>query len=383
MTDIITPSYVFDIDIFQSDIRRVRQIMQNVPLTFSMKANPVLANFVSDDIAHIEVCSPGEFEICKKFGISGKRIIYSGVLKREEEIREALDYKVDIITAESDTQFELIKKCAEEKGISSKVILRLTSGNQFGISRDHLVSLIEKNQGDECVDIIGLHYYSGTQKKRDDQIKKDLELLNDTYLFLKNEKDYKCRLVEYGPGLAVDYFEQDIYAKMGERVHGLVEMIGQYEVSEVIGLEFGRILASSCGSYRTKVCDIKDNNGVCYVITDGGIHQLRYYGQNMAMQIPPMKVEGQKYDYEDMKDYCICGSLCTVSDVLVRNCKLPKLKSGDIITFGWCGAYSSTEASSLFLSRELPVIYLKKDNNVEIYREMVQTCNINIANWQY
>ena len=48
-------------------------------------------------------------------------------------------------------------------------------------------------------------------------------------------------------------------------------------------------------------------------------------------------------------DYTLCGSLCTVADVLVREVKLKKLELGDVLEFGHCGAYSVTEAPALFL----------------------------------
>lgn len=47
-------------------------------------------------------------------------------------------------------------------------------------------------------------------------------------------------------------------------------------------------------------------------------------------------------------DYTLCGSLCTVADVLVREVKLKKLEIGDILEFAHCGAYSVTEAPALF-----------------------------------
>ena len=79
-------------------------------------------------------------------------------------------------------------------------------------------------------------------------------------------------------------------------------------------------------------------------------------------------------------DYTLCGSLCTVADVLVREVKLKKLELGDVLEFGHCGAYSVTEAPALFLSRQLPAIYAySKEYGYECLREHIPAAEINLA----
>lgn len=68
------------------------------------------------------------------------------------------------------------------------------------------------------------------------------------------------------------------------------------------------------------------------MICDGGINQLNYYGQNMAMKVPPISVLN-KPEGSERADYCLCGSLCTTADILVRKAELPKLDIGDVICF--------------------------------------------------
>ena len=77
-------------------------------------------------------------------------------------------------------------------------------------------------------------------------------------------------------------------------------------------------------------------------------------------------------------DYCICGSLCTVADVLVREVTLPELNVGDVICFERCGAYSVTEAPALFLSRELPSIFTKRGDEYTLVRDVVKASKINV-----
>ena len=79
--NISTPAYYFDTDTFEKRIDFVKRLLPEIPLTFSIKANPFLLNRLPMTLRHVEVCSPGELEICKAYGISGNRIIYSGVNK--------------------------------------------------------------------------------------------------------------------------------------------------------------------------------------------------------------------------------------------------------------------------------------------------------------
>lgn len=101
------------------------------------------------------------------------------------------------------------------------------------------------------------------------------------------------------------------------------------------------------------------------------------------MQVPPISIyraAGVELTQLPGTDYTLCGSLCTVADVLVREVRLKKLKLGDVLEFGHCGAYSVTEAPALFLSRQLPAIYAySKEYGYECLREHIPAAEINLA----
>ena len=69
-------------------------------------------------VDRIEVCSMGEFEICRKLGIDAKKILISGVLKKKEDILEILTYYRGgcFYTVESPEQFQIFMEwCKENK----------------------------------------------------------------------------------------------------------------------------------------------------------------------------------------------------------------------------------------------------------------------------
>ena len=401
-----TPYYVFDMDEFAKRAAMIRAALdckggRRIPLCFSIKANPFLLHKLPAGLDHVEVCSPGELEICIALGVKPESIIYSGVMKEKCDIERAVSYGAGILTCESIRHATLISEVisegmpegAHETGFvktKAQVILRLTSGNQFGMSLDNIEYIISHPDEFKGIEVIGIHYYSGTQKSLR-KINKDLEKIRSALTGLKEKYGFEPQLVEYGPGLCVEYFEDDWQEKEKQSLDEAAEALREFAEEYPLGIEMGRFLAASCGKYYTQVKDLKSTGDANYAILDGGIHHLNYFGQRMAMQVPPIKVYGCEVSENEERtgveftelpdtDYTLCGSLCTVADVLVREVKLKKLEIGDVLEFGHCGAYSVTEAPALFLSRQFPAVYAySKEYGYECLREHIPAAEINLA----
>lgn len=401
-----TPYYVFDTDEFAKRAAMIRAALdckggRRIPLCFSIKANPFLLHRLPEGLDHVEVCSPGELEICIALGVKPESIIYSGVMKEKCDIERAVSYGAGILTCESirhaalisEVMLECIPEGAHEARFvetKAQVILRLTSGNQFGMSLDDIEYILSHPDEFKGISVMGLHYYSGTQKSLR-KINKDLEKIKSALTMLKDKYSFEPQLVEYGPGLCVEYFEDDWQEREKQALDGAAEALREFAEEYPLGIEMGRFLAASCGKYYTQVKDLKSTGDANYAILDGGIHHLNYFGQRMAMQVPPIRVYGGEVSENEEKpgveltqmpdaDYTLCGSLCTVADVLVREVKLKKLELGDILEFAHCGAYSVTEAPALFLSRQLPAIYAySKECGYECLREHIPAAEINLA----
>lgn len=401
-----TPYYVFDTDEFAKRAAMIRAALdckggRRIPLCFSIKANPFLLHRLPEGLDHVEVCSPGELEICIALGVKPESIIYSGVMKEKCDIERAVSYGAGILTCESirhatlisEVMLECMSEGAQEAGLVEKkaqVILRLTSGNQFGMSLEDIEYIISHPDEFKGITVIGIHYYSGTQKSLR-KINKDLEKIKSALTGLKEKYGFEPQLVEYGPGLCVEYFEDEWQEKEKHSLDEAAEVLREFAEEYPLGIEMGRFLAASCGKYYTQVKDLKSTGDANYAILDGGINHLNYFGQRMAMQVPPIKVYGGEVSENEEKpgveltqmpdaDYTLCGSLCTVADVLVREVKLKKLEIGDILEFAHCGAYSVTEAPALFLSRQLPAIYAySKGCGYECLREHIPAAEINLA----
>ena len=373
-----TPYYVFDTDEFAKRAAMIKAALGNIHLCFSIKANPFLLHRIPEGLDRVEVCSPGELEICIALGIDPSSIIYSGVMKEETDITRAITYGAGILTCESIRHARLESKVALLQGKKVDVILRLSSGNQFGMSLTDIEYIISNPDEFKGISVIGLHYYSGTQKSLR-KIKKDLDKIESAISTLDEKYGFKPDLIEYGPGLCVYYFEPDWEEKEKAALDEAATVLKEFAEKYPLGIEMGRFLAASCGKYFTTVKDIKTQGDANYVILDGGIHHLNYFGQRMAMEVPPIRyaTEGKKAPDEEV-DYTLFGSLCTVADVLVREVRLPHLDIDDVLEFGHCGAYSMTEAPALFLSRFLPAIYAySSDKGYELLRDHIPASDIN------
>lgn len=354
-----TPAFIFDADEFGRRAKNVKSAIGDAALCYSIKANPFLLACLPEEIDRVEVCSPGELAICRRVGVDPSTVVYSGVNKGSEDITEAIEYGAELLTAESLRQLGLINAAAHAAGKRVRVALRLTSGNQFGMDSENLKRAVAEKGSYEGVDIVAIHYYSGTQKKKLAVVEKELAELEKLADTLEERFGLSGISLEYGPGLPADYFGDDPEGRDMAVLAEAGAMIAAVAARRSVTVEFGRFLASPCGTYLTAAADIKNNNGENFVICDGGINHLKYYGQTMAMQTPPITLLGDHG--EKTEDYTLCGSLCTTADILVRKVTLPALSVGDVLAFGRCGAYSVTEGIGLFLSRQLPRIVLHSE----------------------
>ena len=117
-------------------------------------------------------------------------------------------------------------------------------------------------------------------------ISEELKWLDDICNRLYEKYGFKTEELEYGPGLPYNYFGTESYDNNFDFLKELSEELNPLKERYSITLEMGRFLVSECGMYVTSVADIKVNRNQNYVIVDGGINHINYYGQTMAMKVP-------------------------------------------------------------------------------------------------
>jgi len=376
--------YVFDACALKERVRFLQSRMPEcVTICYAVKANPFVSKEIDGEIEKFELCSPGEYEICKTLGIDSKKMVISGVYKTPEFIESLVadESFLGVYTIESLTQYQLLLALANKYDRHIKVLVRLTNSSQFGVNENEVEDIISDIKTLDCVECIGVQFFSGTQKTSIKKIRRELEHLDEFLLHLRDDCGFDAGHFEYGGGFPVSYFESDDFdeeaylAEFGEIVESMT-----YKAK--ITLELGRSIVASCGKYFTHVVDLKQNKGVNYALVDGGMHHIVYFGQSMAMKRPKMSVVG-KADMPVDKEWTICGALCSMHDIIVKQMPLPSLEIGDTLEFENAGAYCVMEGISLFLSRDLPAVYLiREGGEVVRIRETFETARLNMPNYE-
>ena len=287
-----TPFYIFDIDALAAQVKKIRNALgSHAEICYAMKANPFIVAELLDMADSFEVCSPGEFHICERAGIPMEKIVMSGVYKNPDDIAYAVEkYKArGVYTAESYTQWEVLRDCAQKNGVVLNVLLRLGGGSQFGMEESVIRKIVSERGEVSCLNIGGIQLFTGTQKKAAGKYKRELGMLTELMRSLKDEYGFYPSRLEYGPGLPICYFDEEENAE-DRMLAALVQELESLDFDGKIVLEMGRFIAAPCGTYVTGVVDTKGREGQAYCIVDGGIHHMNYYGQMMAMKKPPLKV---------------------------------------------------------------------------------------------
>jgi len=309
-----TPAFIFDLDILEKHLKNIRKNLENYKLCFAMKANPILTEFIEPFVDKIEVCSEGEFQICKEKKIPAEKIFYTGVNKSIQGIQDAWDYGVRNFNAESINQILNISSIGNSVRIYTRICCQ-----QFGIDESIIDEFLYKYRN--CIS--GIHYFGGTC--RDKYILNDIDKIKKFILNHNNIKE-----IEYGVGLSAKYFKDEKIESDNDRLKRLNKLLKQ-NFSVPITIELGRFICAKCGYYVSKVCDIKQNLGVNYAVLDGGFNHLDYFGQILGMKEP---ILFKSNNNGEAKNWCLCGSMCSMSDIIVRQTELLEFPKIILTKFG-------------------------------------------------
>ncbi len=375
-----SPFYIFDSQTAKKRVSEIKsRLSQNARLCYAVKANAFLIDLVKDEDILFEVCSPGELSICESVGLSPSKIVFSGVMKTPSDVERAFKLRVNTITLESPLHCKFLLECAGKfPDQNQDVILRLTNGNQFGMTQKDLYDCVEAIAGHKNIHIRGIHFFTGTQKSLK-KVTEEVAFIEDFCAALKEKFKLDFTDIEYGPGLPYNYFSAN--ESEGENYSALEDFISLIKDSQFsYVIESGRFIAAPCGKYVSKIVDVKDSSEGEFCIIDGGINHINYFGQMMGMKIPPMehlRAECNK-NLPDREVSCtIAGSLCTTADIVVRKISLGNPQAGDLLVFNDIGAYSVTESMYLFLSHPLPAVLISDGNKIQQVRGHIESYELN------
>ncbi|MBW2637105.1 MAG: diaminopimelate decarboxylase, partial [Deltaproteobacteria bacterium] len=218
-----TPFYLYSVrtlkrhfDVFDSAFSALPHIV-----CFSVKANSnlaILKIFINEG-AGVDIVSGGELYRALRAGVDPGKVVYSGVGKREDEIRFALESDILMFNVESSQELEVINSCAEAMKTKARISLRvnpdvdplthphISTGlkkNKFGIDIERSLDEYRRASKLKYVEIVGVDCHIGSQITEVSPFADALDRLKDL-IFLLRRDGIGIQYLDLGGGLGISY----------------------------------------------------------------------------------------------------------------------------------------------------------------------------------
>ena len=366
-----SPFYLYSKNSLCSQYQKFKEAFSPLSplICYSLKANSNLSllKILKNLGAGADIVSSGELFLALNAGIKPEKIVFAGVGKKEEEIKEAIRKNIYLFNVESFSELRLINKIAAQLKKKVNCNLRVNPDidpgthqyvatgkkeSKFGIAWDKAIEIF-KNNAPSQIKILGFHIHLGSQilfpEVYELAIKK---LLN----FAKKEK-IKLTVFDLGGGFPIEYEKRVPPIKNFARV--IIPLLKKLKIKIIF--EPGRYIVGNSSILVTKILYLKRD----FVIVDTGLNDLlrpSLYGAYHRI-VPLKKSLGKTFVGN------VVGPICESGDFLGKKRRLPlSLKEGDFLAIKGSGAYGFSMSSNYNTRLKLPEILVSK-NRYKIIRK--------------
>jgi diaminopimelate decarboxylase len=369
-----TPAYLYSAAAITDAFRELDRGLAGVPhtLCFAMKANANLS--ILKHLAKLgggfDIVSGGELEHLRRIGALGDRIVYSGVGKTREEIREALQYPrirrrrpsgILLFNVESEAELDVLQEEAarhvERGGAAPGVSVRVNPGvlagghphiatglheHKFGLDRDEALRLYLAYKSSKWIRWQGISAHIGSQIVTARPFKQALKRVIGFVRELK-KNGIELRYLDFGGGLGVRYTNEKVptraaYARM---IASMVRPLGLHLL-----LEPGRTIIAPAGVLLTRVLYNKRNGRKSFVIVDAGMNDLMRPSLYGAVHPITRTMRNRLESRSRGERVDIVGPVCETGDCFLHDWELGPVKTGDLLAIWATGAYGMSLASN-------------------------------------
>ena len=366
-----TPCYVYSYATLVRHYQVFDGAFQNVPhiVAYAVKANSNLAilRLMAREGSGADIVSGGELYRALKAGIPPSKIVFAGVGKSREEIRDALATDILMLNVESSAELRVIDEVAAEMGRRARVALRINPDidpkthpyistglkkSKFGISADRALDEYKLATSLRHIDVVGVHKHIGSQLTDIapfvDSLKKILALVETL-----QRHGAHIRYINIGGGLGITYSDEvpPLPHEFAVAISPLVR-----DLKSVLIMEPGRVIVGNAGILVTRVLYTKAGEDKHFVIVDAGMNDLirpSLYGAYHEIR-PVYEVPNAKTRTVD-----VVGPVCESSDFLAKDRAMPEVKAGDLLAVMSAGAYGFTMASNYNSRPRVPEVLVK------------------------
>ncbi len=396
-----TPTYLYSraaIDDAQAELHRGLGSLPHT-LCFAVKSNGNLAilKHVAKAGNGFDIVSGGELDMLRRIGVRGDRIVFSGVGKTREEIREALRYKpvgsgkrdragILLFNVESESELEVLLEEASRSvdlgGVVPAVSIRVNPDVQagghphistgrhehkFGLSWHEARRLYLAHADSHWICWQGISVHIGSQIVSLDPFEQALRRLAGYFCELRSH-GILLKYLDFGGGLGVRYTRE----KPPSRV-AYARMIAKnlQSLHTHLLLEPGRTIIGQAGVLLTRVLYVKKSRGKTFVVVDAGMNDLMrpvLYGATHPIT-RVTRVAGERgTDRGGRQRVDVVGPVCETGDCFLRDWPLGGVVPGDVLAIWVAGAYAMSQASN-YNGRSRPAEVLVEGKKFRVIRQ--------------
>ncbi|PYO08858.1 MAG: diaminopimelate decarboxylase [Candidatus Rokuibacteriota bacterium] len=357
--DIGTPAYVYSKAALLESYRAYDDAFAEVPhvVCYSIKANAnlgVLATLARAG-AGADIVSGGELFRALRAGFPPSRIIFSGVGKTRDEMRDALEAEILMFNVESLSELRTLDEVARELGVRAPVALRVNPDvdpqthpyiatglktSKFGIPFAQALEAYEEAASLKGVEVVGADIHIGSQLTNASPFADAVARIAALVKTLR-ERSIEIRTVDVGGGLGIRHREE---TPPTHREYAMALLPALRELGVTVLLEPGRSIVGNAGVLLTRVLYRKDTGNKKFVVIDAAMNDLirppLYDSYHEVRPVSEARLGGptEKVD--------VVGPICESGDFLAKDRELARTEEGDLLAVMSAGAYGFAMASN-------------------------------------
>ncbi|MBY5922723.1 diaminopimelate decarboxylase [Ferrimonas balearica] len=351
-----TPCYVYSRATIERHYHAFDRAVGDHPhlICYAVKANSNLAvlNLLARLGSGFDIVSGGELARVIKAGGDPKKVVFSGVGKTPEEMRQALKAGIYCFNVESEAELERLNRVAGEMGMQAPVSLRvnpdvdagthpyISTGlkeNKFGIAMERAEQVFLRAAALPNLKVKGADCHIGSQLT---SLPPFIDALDRLLALVDRlaEQGIVLSHLDVGGGLGVRY-DDETPPEPDQYARALRERLGNRPLTLI--LEPGRAIMANAGVLLTQVEYLKMGEDRHFAIVDAAMNDLIRPSLYSAWQaiIPVEPREGTAVPYD------VVGPVCETGDFLGKGRELV-IEPGDLLAVRSAGAYGFTMSSN-------------------------------------
>ncbi len=312
-----------------------------------------------------DVVSKGELMMALKAGVNPKKIVFSGVGKTSEEINFAVEKKILLINAESESEIREIDRVAKIKKRKVKIGIRLNPNtdaktlsqistgkkeNKFGVNEKTFFKLVNFCKSSKNIDLKCLSVHIGSQILDHKPYERMLRVVDR----IIHKINHKFEFIDLGGGMGIPYKYEDKklnYSKYSE----IIKKFLKKHKSKII-FEPGRSIIGDTGILISKIIYVKKNDSKNFIILDAAMNDLMrpaLYGAHHKI------LPSTKSKKKSNKTYEFVGPICESTDKFITLKNFQELEEKNLIAICDVGAYGMSLSSNYNVRLKPPEILIK------------------------